>query len=103
MQGFELATRKHNLPTIVREVDFSLEETYPAALNMMESYPAMSAIMTTYHTMAIGVLKALQTLGRRIPDDFSVLAVGVGREVELVLPPLTSIEWSTKDVGHQAA
>jgi DNA-binding LacI/PurR family transcriptional regulator len=23
--------------------------------------------------------------------------------VELVIPPLTSIEWSTKDVGYQAA
>jgi len=103
MQGFERTVHKYNLPNIAREVDFSLEEAYVAALDMMKSRPTMSAIVTTYHTMSIGVLKALQTLGRRVPDNFSVLAVGVDREVELVIPPLTSIEWATKDAGYRAA
>ena len=103
MQGFELAAYKYSLPAIFREVDFSLEDSYAAALSMMGSHPKLSAVVTTYHTMSIGVLKALQTLGRRVPVDFSILAVGVDREVELVLPPLTSIEWATKDAGYQAA
>ncbi|HVO68633.1 MAG TPA: substrate-binding domain-containing protein, partial [Aggregatilineaceae bacterium] len=103
MDGFDQVLRKHHLPAIVREVDFGLEETYAAVLSMMEENPAMSAMVTTYHTMSIGTLKALQTLNRGVPDDFSVLGVGVDREAELVLPPLTSIEWATQDAGYQAA
>jgi DNA-binding LacI/PurR family transcriptional regulator len=90
------------MAAIYSEVDFNLEETYVAALNMIAAHPTMTAIVTTYHTMSIGVLKALQTLGRRVPDDFSILTVGGDGEAEIVLPPLTSIEWATRDAGYQA-
>ncbi len=103
MDGFDRALRKYRLPAIAREVDFSLEETYAAALSMIEENPDISAMVTTYHTMSIGTLKALQALDRQVPDDFSVLGVGVDREAEFVLPPLTSIEWATQDAGFQAA
>lgn len=103
MRGLKAAIRKYNLPDILCEVDFGLEATYAAALSIMEAYPEISAMVTTYHTMSIGILKALQTLGRRVPEDFSILAVGADREADLVIPPLTRIEWATKDAGYQAA
>jgi DNA-binding LacI/PurR family transcriptional regulator len=103
MHGFNAAVEQHGLHPVYLEVDASLKETYAAALAMLETHPDLTAIVTMYHTMSIGALKALQKLGRSVPDNCSLLAVGSDREAELVIPPLTGVTWDTQDAGYQAA
>ncbi len=69
----------------------------------MEENPGLTAFVTVHNTQAVGVMTALQEIGRRVPDDCSIVGVPVGDEAELIIPPLTGIEWSTHETGHQAA
>ena len=56
-----------------------------------------------HNTLAVGAITALQEMNRKVPDDCSILDVAIGDESELVIPPLTGIEWSGYEIGHQAA
>ena len=42
-------------------------------------------------------------MNRKVPDDCSIMSVPVGVESELIIPPLTGIEWSGHEIGYQAA
>jgi LacI family transcriptional regulator len=56
-----------------------------------------------HNTIAVGAITALQEMNRKVPDDCSILGVAIGDEGQLIIPPLTAIEWSGHDIGHQAA
>ena len=56
-----------------------------------------------HNTLAVGAITALQEMNRKVPDDCSILDVAIGDESELVIPPLTGIEWPAHKIGHQAA
>jgi len=53
--------------------------------------------------MAVGTLSALQDLGRKVPNDCSIIGIAFGNEGELIIPPLTAINWSGHDIGQEAA
>ncbi len=103
MWGYQAVVEKFSLQPIYREVDLGLPETTAAASGLFAEHPDLSGIVTMYHTMSVGVLKALQSLDRGVPGDCSIVAVGIDHEAELVIPPLTGVEWTTRDVGFQAA
>lgn len=63
----------------------------------------MTAIVAMHTTMAVGAIRALQEMNRKVPEDCSIMGVPVGEESELIIPPLTGIEWSGHEIGHQAA
>ena len=56
-----------------------------------------------HNTVAVGAINAIQSLGRRIPDDYSVVGVALGKESDLILPPLNAIHWYGDQIGQQAA
>ncbi len=51
----------------------------------------------------IGVLKAAQATGRRIPDDLSVIGMVSELMSEMATPPLTTISFPADEMGTVAA
>jgi DNA-binding LacI/PurR family transcriptional regulator len=62
----------------------------------------LTAFVAVHNTLAVGAIRALTDLGRRIPEDCSILGVAIGKP-DLIIPPLTSLDFDINDVGRQAA
>ena len=52
--------------------------------------------------MALGVLRALHELGRRVPDDVSVVGFDDIPEAAFFTPPLTTVRQRFDEVGRRA-
>lgn len=78
---------------------FSFQGGYDAAARLLERDPELTAIFATSDMMAVGVIRALQDMGKRVPEDISVVGydgISVG---QFVFPRLATIQQDT----HQMA
>lgn len=81
--------------------DWSPESGYRNGL-ILARMPEVTAILVASDEMAFGVLRALTELGRRIPEDVSVVGID---DIDLAAfsnPPLTTIRQSFEDTGRRA-
>lgn len=81
--------------------DWSPESGYRNGL-ILGRMPDVTAILVASDEMAFGVLRALTELGRRVPDDVSVVGID---DIDLAAfsnPPLTTIRQSFEDTGRRA-
>jgi len=103
LQGFRGAVKRFNLTPLYRESELGVKRAYSAAKSLLEEDPHLTAFVTVHNTLAVGAITALQEMNRKVPDDCSIVGVPVSDESELIIPPLTGIEWSGHETGHQAA
>ncbi len=103
LQGLKSAAKRFKIKPVYRESDLSVKRAYAAAKSLLEENPRLTAFVSVHNTLAVGAITALQELNRKVPDDCSIVGVPVGDEGELIIPPLTGIEWSGHETGHQAA
>lgn len=81
--------------------DWSPESGYRNGL-ILGRMPEVTAILVASDEMAFGVIRALTELGRRIPEDVSVVGID---DIDLAAfsnPPLTTIRQSFEDTGRRA-
>jgi DNA-binding LacI/PurR family transcriptional regulator len=103
LRGFNLAVDRFQVAPIYRECQLEVERAYCATLRLVADHPRLSAVVAVHNTLAVGAIRALHDLHRRVPEDCSIVGVGIGKAAELVTPPLTAIEFCGHDVGRQAA
>jgi DNA-binding LacI/PurR family transcriptional regulator len=103
LQGFKNAVKRFKVAARYRECEQTVERAYWATKNLLGENPKITALVVMHNTIAVGAITALQEMNRKVPDDCSILGVAIGDEGQLVIPPLTAIEWSGHDIGHQAA
>jgi DNA-binding LacI/PurR family transcriptional regulator len=103
LQGFRSAVTRFNRTPLYRESDLDVKRAHSTAKSLLEEDSHITAFVTVHNTLAVGAITALQEMNRKVPDDCSILDVAIGDESELVIPPLTGIEWSGYEIGHQAA
>lgn len=82
------------------------EENYDAVrrelAGLLHRHPGLTALVV-HNEAAVGhVLAALPTLGRRVPDDISVVAICPDEVAERSGPALTSVLIPAEEVGRQA-
>ena len=102
-QGFKAALKKFKVDSHYCECQQTVERAYWATKSLLKEDPGITAIVTIHNTQAVGAITALQEMGRKVPDDCSIVGVMVGKESELIIPPLTSIEYSSHEIGHQVS
>jgi LacI family transcriptional regulator len=66
---------------------------------LLAASPAMDAVFASNDQMALGVLHAAHTLGRRVPEDLSVVGVDNIPEGSHYWPPLTTVHQPLGDAG----
>ncbi|HZX02576.1 LacI family DNA-binding transcriptional regulator [Kribbella sp.] len=64
--------------------------------------PDVTAIFVANDQMALGVLRALHTHGRAVPDDVSVVGFDDMEEAAQFWPPLTTVRQSFTDIGRRS-
>jgi LacI family transcriptional regulator len=85
-------------------VAHALEEFgYDAALHLLAAPTRPTAIFASADLLALGVYRAAEHLGLRIPDDLAVVGFDDQEFAARITPPLTTLHLSYYDLGHVAA
>jgi DNA-binding LacI/PurR family transcriptional regulator len=101
--GFQQAIKRYSLEPIYYEMNLNVDDSRSCVRDAIQQHPDMTAIMALHNSIAVGAINAVQSIGKRIPDDYSLLGVSLGAGSELIIPPLTAIHWEGYEVGRQAA
>ncbi len=102
-RGFAQALRRFDLEPIYRETDLAVEAASMSTSKIIEQHPQLTAFVVVHNIIAVGAINAIQSLGRNVPEHYSILGVALGQESDLIIPPLTAIHWQGDLIGQQAA
>ncbi|MEL7436022.1 MAG: substrate-binding domain-containing protein, partial [Chloroflexota bacterium] len=90
-------------PLPIVESDFSSQGGAKAVTTLLAQAPHLTAIIAINDRMAIGALSGLQALGKRVPDDISVVGYDNIPLAGVAQPQLTTIDQKPVDLGNAAA
>ncbi|MEV4294189.1 LacI family DNA-binding transcriptional regulator [Microbispora rosea] len=102
MAGFVEAARRHGIEADARPCEESFDEIHAAVKLLLDERPGLSGLVVHNEAAAGHVLGALRILGRRVPEDVSVVAICPDDIAERASPALTSVLIPAEDVGRQA-
>ena len=80
--------------------DWSAESGYRAGLRLAAD-PRCTAVFVANDQMALGLLRALNEHGRRVPEDVSVVGFDDIAEAGSFFPPLTTVHQDFAEVGRR--
>jgi LacI family transcriptional regulator len=80
----------------------SIESGYEMTRRLMEKHPELTALFAANDAMAFGAVRALLELGKRIPDDISVVGFDNVDLAAIIHPPLTTIHQPKYETGKAA-
>jgi DNA-binding LacI/PurR family transcriptional regulator len=96
-----LEARQAPVPEPLAAADWSARTGFELG-HLIALDPEVSAVFCANDHMALGLLRALQQGGRRIPEDVSVVGFDDIPEAEYFGPPLTTIRQDFDELGRRA-
>lgn len=105
LEVFTAACRELGLPPPDVEIAgaFAVEPGRRACEHLLRRGTAATAIFAANDLLALGTLQALRRSGRRVPADTSVVGYNDMPLVDLIDPPLTTVEVPKYEMGGRAA
>lgn len=101
-QAWRQALEEAGRPTpAVVHGDWSSDSGYRIGLEVARD-PQVTAVLVANDQMALGLLRALHELGRRVPEDVSVVGFDDIPEASSFWPPLTTVRQDFEQVGQLA-
>jgi DNA-binding LacI/PurR family transcriptional regulator len=94
--------KESHLPWIDGGKDWSQENGFEAARQLLSKHPQLTAIMAANDRMAIGAMRYVMKQGLRVPQDISVMGVDDIPEAAFVTPGLTTIRHDLYQLGALA-
>jgi LacI family transcriptional regulator len=82
--------------------DWTANSGEQALYQLLEACPDLDAVFASNDQMALGVMHAAHRLGRRLPDDLSVVGVDNIAESSHFWPSLTTVDQPLRDAGALA-
>jgi len=104
-RGFRAALRAAKVSLPAKHLDDGLyteEGGAAAAAALLKRVPDLTAIMAGNDKMAIGAMRTLKDMGRRVPEDISVIGCDDIHQSAFCDPPLTTIRTPLYELGRQA-
>lgn len=87
-------------PALVSYGDFTAESGFQQALRLLGASNTPDAIVATNDLLALGALKACQTLKRRVPQDVAVIGFDDIPLAQIVTPALTTLRQPTEQTAR---
>jgi LacI family transcriptional regulator len=85
------------------EGGFMESDGHRSMKRLLTARPRIDAVFAVNDPAAIGAMKAIWEAGLKVPDDIAVVGVGDIALGDLLKVPLTTVAWSRKDQGLNAA
>lgn len=89
--------------TLIVDGDFNLEKTKEVTKQLLTTHPDIDGIFAGNDYMAIGVIKAAQEMGVKVPEDISVIGFDGIDLCHLTTPEITTIKQPIYQIGRVAA
>ena len=105
LRGYRRALEEAGLAfdsELVEDGDWEIAGALKATTRLLERRPNITAIFAQNDTMAIGVLSALRTMGKRVPDECAVVGCDDIEMSAHTVPPLTTIHVPFFETGAEA-
>ena len=102
IQGYEAAMEEAKLKPEVIEGNWSIEKGYEVGGAIAQRKVLPTAIFTSNDHLAIGVIKAMNENGIRIPKDLSIIGFDDIPEAAYLSPALTTIRQDFDNLGKLA-
>jgi LacI family transcriptional regulator len=100
--GFAEAAARHGIAALAQPCEENFDAVHRELAGLLDRQPDLSALVV-HNEAAVGqVLAALPALGRRVPEDISVVAICPDEVAERANPALTSVLIPAEEVGRQA-
>ena len=80
---------------------YSMPEAYAATRVLLERCPELTAIFAVSDVMALGAIRALQDIGKRVPEDISVVGYDGLVTGQYSLPRLTTVRQDTQQLAER--
>ena len=94
-QGYTDTMRSNGLSidkNLIKEGDFSYESGYKATKKLLEeSGDGFTAIFSCCDFMTLGAMACIQDMGKKVPDDYSVVGIDDISLSALIRPSLTTV------------
>jgi LacI family transcriptional regulator len=87
---------------LIFEGDWTVSSGEEAFYQMIEACPELDAVFASNDQMALGVLHAAHTVGRKVPDELAVVGVDNIAEASHFWPPLTTVDQPLAEAGARA-
>jgi LacI family transcriptional regulator len=103
-RGFREALEAKNLPydpDLVIEGDYRIESGFRAGHSLLSRRP--DGIYVANYLMTIGLLKAVEEMGLKCPDDFGLVSFDDYPWLGIFRPRLTTVELPKHQLGSEAA
>ena len=89
--------------SLVAGDNFTEQSGYLSAKSLLASRPGITALFAFSTPNAFGALRAASEMGRRVPDDLSLITFDHSPVVDLLKVPLTTISQDVARLGQTAA
>ncbi|MGD9531179.1 MAG: LacI family DNA-binding transcriptional regulator [Pseudonocardia sp.] len=96
----ELRSRDLDVPPVV-QADWSAASGYRAG-QLLGRMPEVTAVFAANDAIALGLLHALHELGRRVPQDVSIVGFDDVPEAAHYIPPLTTVRQDFDAVARES-
>jgi DNA-binding LacI/PurR family transcriptional regulator len=103
LQAYEQACDRLGLPVLAGVGGPTTDEMSVVAQRLIDEHADITALLALQEQSVIGVLKAAQARGMRIPDDVSVVGMVSESMSQMATPPLTTISFPADEMGSVAA
>ena len=105
--GFLDAIKENNLSfdtsAMTANGDFTHQSGYIAMRSLVERVPDLDGVFCDNDQMAVGAMKVLREMGKRIPDDIKIMGYDDVFLASLVEPSLSTIHIQKRHAGIEAA
>ncbi len=106
LRGYRQALRRADIaidPELIHDGDFRVESGYSLGRAVLTKRNRPSALFISNGLMAMGVLKALNELGLRCPQDIAIATFDDLPNSDVLRPPLTSVAQPAYLIGYKGA
>ncbi|MEV4414608.1 LacI family DNA-binding transcriptional regulator [Catellatospora sp. NPDC049609] len=100
--GFLEAAKRQRLTAYAQPFEEHPEAVQTALSQLLDHHPGLTGLVVHNEAAVAHVLTALRTLGRRVPEDVSVVAICPDELAERCSPVLSSVQIPAEDVGRHA-
>jgi DNA-binding LacI/PurR family transcriptional regulator len=102
LAGFEEAAARRGVTATTHPCEAAPEAALATVEELLREQPALTGIVVHNEPALQPVLDALRTLGRRVPEDVSVVAVCPDELAQHASPAVSSVAIPAEEVGRQA-